>query len=198
MGSGRRFEAGRWCLDLMAEHPVSPGRLAHWLTTGGLVPPGTPLPGVDDRWVERFAELRDHIEVLVRAQLAARPPDAASLRRLNVLAAVAAPPAPRAVPGDDGSLVRELAAPPECAALLAALARDAVELLTDPAARARLRQCEGERCHRVYLDVSRGGRRRWCSSELCGNRVRVARHRARAAGSPTPLLVSVEENFENR
>ncbi|MFD7638988.1 CGNR zinc finger domain-containing protein, partial [Streptomyces sp. NPDC059873] len=50
-----------------------------------------------------------------------------------------------------------------------------------PAARARLRECEGDSCRRVYLDTSRGRRRRWCSSEVCGNRERVARHRRRAA-----------------
>ncbi|WP_175412441.1 ABATE domain-containing protein [Streptomyces sp. TRM64462] len=184
MGGERRFDPGRCCLDLMAEPPVRPERLARWLTACGLVPAGTPLPAVDCRWVERFAELRVHIDVLVRAELAPPAGDlAASLHRLNALAAEAAPPAPRAVRTDDGCLVRELGAPPECAALLAALARDAVDLLTDPAARARLRQCAGDHCHRVYLDTSRGGRRRWCSSATCGNRERVARHRARVAGS---------------
>ncbi|WP_206189370.1 CGNR zinc finger domain-containing protein, partial [Streptomyces prasinus] len=92
-----------------------------------------------------------------------------------------APPAPRAVPGDDGALVRRLEVPPGCAALLAVIARDAVDLLTDPLARACLRQCEGDSCPIVYLDTSRGRRRRWCSSEVCGNRERVARHRRRAA-----------------
>jgi predicted RNA-binding Zn ribbon-like protein len=77
--------------------------------------------------------------------------------------------------------VRELAAPPECAQLLGAIARDAVELLTDPVARAGLRQCEGDNCPIIYVDSSRGRRRRWCSSEVCGNRERVARHRRRAA-----------------
>ncbi|MFG3494442.1 CGNR zinc finger domain-containing protein [Streptomyces sp. NPDC047928] len=206
-----RFDSGRRCLDLMAEPPTSPERLARWLAAAGLVPPGTPLPGVDRHWVERFGELRGHIETLVRAELAPqaaqdgapdrvpkaapdhkpgrvpeaapdprRAPTAAALARLNSLAAAAAPPAPRAVRAEDGRLVRVLDTPPDCGALLALLARDAVELLTDPAARARLRQCDGDHCARVYLDTSRGRRRRWCSSEVCGNRERVARHRARA------------------
>ncbi|MDI1457783.1 CGNR zinc finger domain-containing protein, partial [Streptomyces sp. ATE26] len=102
------------------------------------------------------------------------------LGRLNE-AARAAPPAPRAVRGADGALVRELARAPECAGLLALVARDAVELLTDPVARAAVRECEGDNCPLVYLDTSRGHRRRWCSSEVCGNRERVARHRRRAA-----------------
>ncbi|PWS52238.1 hypothetical protein DLE01_06550, partial [Streptomyces sp. FT05W] len=57
--------------------------------------------------------------------------------------------------------------------------RDAVDLLTDPVARAALRRCQGDACRRLYLDTSRGMRRRWCSSEVCGNRERVARHRRR-------------------
>ncbi|GAA4917616.1 CGNR zinc finger domain-containing protein [Streptomyces coeruleoprunus] len=183
MGGERWFDSGRHCLDLMAEPPVGPERLARWLVACGLVPPGTRLTGVDTRWVDRFAELRVHVDVLVRAEIGGHTPDVpGALERLNVLAA-AAPPAPCAVRGEDGHLVRALGAPPECAALLAALARDAVELLTDPVARGRLRQCEGDHCHRVYLDTSRGGRRRWCSSEVCGNRERVARHRARTGRS---------------
>lgn len=219
---GRRsFDAGRRCLALLDARPDGAEALARWLVDCGLVPEGTPLDAVDDEWVERFAELRDHIDTLVRAELTARvapgaagaagPAGAAgspgpapaveaaggtaattgttgttgtpALARVNALAAAAAPPAPRAAPGPDGRLVRVLDAPPRCAALLAALARDAVELLTDPAARARLRECEGDRCHRVYLDTSRGARRRWCSSATCGNRDRVARHRARTGRS---------------
>lgn len=108
------------------------------------------------------------------------PPYDAALARVNDLARVA-PPAPRAVRTHDGTLAGRLAAPPERAALLAAVARDTVDLLTDPAARSRLRQCEGDNCPIVYLDASRGRRRRWCSSEVCGNRERVARHRRRTA-----------------
>ncbi|CAL9433621.1 CGNR zinc finger domain-containing protein [Streptomyces sp. enrichment culture] len=206
MEDGRRFDAGRRCLALLAAEPDRPEALARWLVDCGLVPEGTPLDAVDAGWVERFASLRDDVDALVRAELAARPaavPPAATgapgppadaapaeqphpapaLARVNALAAAAAPPAPRAVPGPGGRLVRALDAPPACAALLAALARDAVDLLTDPAARARLRECEGDHCRRVYLDTSRGARRRWCSSATCGNRDRVARHRARTGRS---------------
>nr|WP_259370829.1 CGNR zinc finger domain-containing protein [Streptomyces sp. SCUT-3] len=89
--------------------------------------------------------------------------------------------------GRDGALRRALAAPPTCEQLLGAVARDAVDLLTDPAARARLRRCEGEACPLVHLDSSRGGRRRWCSSETCGNRERAVRHRRRTAGERRPV-----------
>ncbi|OIJ67680.1 CGNR zinc finger domain-containing protein [Streptomyces mangrovisoli] len=181
-----RFDAGRICLDLLATaHPeerfdaLDP--LCAWITGAGLVPPGTPLGHADPSWLVGFRELRAHIAQLVHSGPAAerRPPDAA-LGRVNDLARTA-PPAPRAVRGADGVLVRQLDEPPACAALLAVVARDAVELLTDPVDRARLRQCEGDNCPIVYVDTSRGRRRRWCSSEVCGNRERVARHRRRAA-----------------
>ncbi|MFC9106101.1 CGNR zinc finger domain-containing protein [Streptomyces rochei] len=181
-----RFDTGRICLDLVATtHPVerlvSVEVLRAWITGSGLVPAGTPLTHADASWLARFLELRDHTARLVRALPGADTlAHDRALTRVNALAATA-PPAPRAVRGEDGALVRELTGPPECAALLGSLARDAVELLTDPVARAGLRQCEGDNCPIVYVDTSRGRRRRWCSSEVCGNRERVARHRRRAA-----------------
>jgi predicted RNA-binding Zn ribbon-like protein len=181
-----RFDAGRICLDLLATtHPVerlgSVAVLRAWIAGSGLVPAGTELAHADASWLAGFRELRSRIGQLVPGGLApeGRPYDLA-LAHVNEIAR-AAPPAPRAVPGADGTLVRELDGPPACTALLGAVARDVVELLTDPLARAGLRQCEGDNCPIVYLDTSRGRRRRWCSSEVCGNRERVARHRRRAA-----------------
>ncbi|MBL3666721.1 ABATE domain-containing protein [Streptomyces sp. M2CJ-2] len=181
-----RFDTGRICLDLLATaHPEerlgSVEVVCAWITGSGLVPAGTPLAHADGSWPAAFRELRGHLARLVRGRSApGTPAYARALARVNDLAR-AAPPVPRAVPGDDGALVRRLDGPPGSAALLAVIARDAVDLLTDPLARASLRQCEGDNCPIVYLDTSRGRRRRWCSSEICGNRERVARHRRRAA-----------------
>ncbi|MFF7625883.1 CGNR zinc finger domain-containing protein [Streptomyces cyaneofuscatus] len=207
MAAGRgayvwRFDSGRICLDLVATGPAGgtprareqldgPGRLADWLTAARLVPPGTALTALDATWLTRFRQLRADVDRLMSAQLALAEHgiDPASaqlgcsgygnaLDRVNSLAAEA-PPGPRAVRGEGGALVRTLSAEPGCAGLLAVVARDAVDLLTDPVARGALRRCAGGACHRLYLDTSRGGRRRWCSGEVCGNRERVARHRRR-------------------
>ncbi|WAL95798.1 CGNR zinc finger domain-containing protein [Streptomyces sp. Je 1-369] len=181
-----RFDSGRSCLDLVAtNHPVerldSMARLRAWLAGAGLVPAEALLHGAGPQWLAAFHELRAQVGQLVRGEIEGRPLAAApALDRVNALAA-AAPPAPCAVRAADGTLVRVLRGEPGCAALVAAVARDAVDLLTDPVARALLRQCEGDNCPIVYLDTSRGRRRRWCSSEVCGNRERVARHRRRAA-----------------
>ncbi|WP_329011541.1 CGNR zinc finger domain-containing protein [Streptomyces sp. NBC_01601] len=184
MGPGTpRFDAGRSCLDLLATaHPEerigTAGELAGWIVGAGLVPVGAPLQGVDGCWAAGFRELRLHIDRLVRAGTYT-PLD--SLDRINRTVEAAAPPAIHAVPGEKGRLKRELAEPPQCAALLSLLARDTVDLLTDPLARAAVRECEADGCSLLYLDTSRGRRRRWCSSEVCGNRERVARHRRRVA-----------------
>ncbi|MGW2023979.1 CGNR zinc finger domain-containing protein [Streptomyces decoyicus] len=180
-----RFDCGRICLDLAAttggapaERLTGPDQLRAWLTGAGLVPRGTPLDGLDAAWVGRFRALRELVRRLVHDELRGRASDA-DLALLNSAAASGQPPAPRAVRTADGTLARALPGPPDFAGLLAAVARDAVGLLTDEAARAQLRQCAGESCTLVYLDTSRGRRRRWCSSEVCGNRERVARHRRR-------------------
>jgi predicted RNA-binding Zn ribbon-like protein len=39
----------------------------------------------------------------------------------------------------------------------------------------RVRACN--RCGWLFLDSSRGGRRRWCSMSTCGNREKASRHR---------------------
>ncbi|MCL2552096.1 MAG: CGNR zinc finger domain-containing protein [Actinomycetia bacterium] len=185
-----RFDCGRPCLDLVATRTGSPPldrldglpRLREWVEGAALLPRGA-AQDVGQDWLPAFTALRATVENLLAAQLRGDPPAAADLDALNA-AARAAPVAPTAVRQDDGTLARSLASPPTCEALLAVIARDAVDLLTDPAARARLRACEGENCTLVYLDTSRGRRRRWCSSEVCGNRERVARHRRRASPQP--------------
>ena len=57
---------------------------------------------------------------------------------------------------------------------------DAWALLCDPD-RPPVRVCEGNGCGWLFLDQTRNGSRRWCSSGDCGRRERVRRHRARRA-----------------
>ncbi len=48
----------------------------------------------------------------------------------------------------------------------------------------RLRQCGDNDCGWLFLDRSRNGSRRWCSSADCGNRARARRHYQRHSGAP--------------
>jgi predicted RNA-binding Zn ribbon-like protein len=44
----------------------------------------------------------------------------------------------------------------------------------------RLKQCPGEKCGWVFIDVSSNRSRRWCDSTMCGNRARVRAHYERS------------------
>ena len=45
----------------------------------------------------------------------------------------------------------------------------------------RVYECHGEGCGWLFLDTSKGQRRRWCSMAICGNRAKARRHRRRTA-----------------
>jgi predicted RNA-binding Zn ribbon-like protein len=46
----------------------------------------------------------------------------------------------------------------------------------------RIRGCAGSDCALIFVDRTKAQARRWCSMATCGNRAKVAAHRARAAG----------------
>jgi predicted RNA-binding Zn ribbon-like protein len=58
----------------------------------------------------------------------------------------------------------------------------AVAELASDVSTARLRKCEA--CIVHFLDTSKKGSRRWCSMNICGNKIKVAAYqkRKRAAG----------------
>jgi predicted RNA-binding Zn ribbon-like protein len=70
------------------------------------------------------------------------------------------------------------AVPADVRAVLATVARDAVDLVTtgDPT---RLRECAADDCALLFHDASRPGARRWCSMAGCGNRPKTAQYRRR-------------------
>jgi predicted RNA-binding Zn ribbon-like protein len=49
--------------------------------------------------------------------------------------------------------------------------------------RHRLRRCGNPRCRWLFVDRSRKGNRIWCEAAVCGNRMRVGRHRRRPAAA---------------
>ncbi|MFZ7087314.1 CGNR zinc finger domain-containing protein [Curtobacterium sp. RRHDQ10] len=72
---------------------------------------------------------------------------------------------------------------------LSSVARDAVALFTEVGfddadadqSPTRLSRCSAPDCGLVFYDSSRGGTRRWCAMQRCGNRAKVRAHRARLA-----------------
>ena len=66
--------------------------------------------------------------------------------------------------------------------LLAAIAQEAIELLSAPDRLRRLRRCANPDCSMLFLAET--DRRKWCTANICGNRVRVARHYERTHSAP--------------
>lgn len=178
----QRYVTGARWLDLLATsgsadspHPkeriVGVSALRGWLEAHRLTPRARPT----EADVAATQRLRENLRTLAQAALAgdASPPKAVTgVRRM-----LAADEAPRLLRTAVG--VR-LAAPPTTEVALACLTREAV---TDMASErlGQLHGCEGETCSALYLDPT--GRRRWCSTEVCGNRHRVRRSRDRARSS---------------
>lgn len=177
---GFKFRAGRLSLDLPAsltgrkrdtpsELLLEPRDLGRWLVAAGLTPRAPDATPAD---VEHARELREAIYRLATTTVTHRPPSPADRALINRWAALPAP-------------VPQLAADHTITwlggglhALLAVIARDAVDLFGSPLA-SRLRACSGASCSIIFLDNSRAGQRRWCSMTSCGNKAKVAEFRRR-------------------
>ena len=179
-GDAFRFRAGRLSLDLCStllwrhrapsELLAAPADLARWLNEAGIRPaPAT----VSDEALHTARLLRESIYALVHDRLDGRTLAQAHVTTVN---AVAARPDPVPCVAAGGELAWG-AADPESAAL-SRVARDAIEVLTGPAA-GRLGECAAPDCAFLFLDTSRAGRRLWCAMSRCGNREHVREHRRR-------------------
>lgn len=104
-----------------------------------------------------------------------RPADRATINGF------AARPAPFTELGHGGVAMVRLRAGSQVESALAAVALDAVDLLSRDDG--RLWACEGPACSLLFHDASRPGRRRWCAAQRCGNRVNLAAHRRRRAAA---------------
>lgn len=173
-----RFVTDRFSLALTAtvgerwnrgiERLRTPGDLRRWCVESGLLTTGPTVRAAD---LEPTRVLREAVYRSAVACVAGRAPSTADRGTINDFAArdPLVPvltahgrdwaPASRTVP-----------------AVLSTLARDAVDLLGGPD-RARLRECASETCGLLFIDTSRPGSRRWCSSDRCGGAARAMRYR---------------------
>ncbi len=67
---------------------------------------------------------------------------------------------------------------PSLGGALAPVIWSAADLLTHAGER-RIRRCANDKCRWVFVDRSKGGTRRWCDMNSCGNRAKAHRHYAR-------------------
>lgn len=152
---------------------ATPGRLRDWLAGQGLLDdPGARVGAAD---LERARELRDGLRAWLRARqgLGHDPGEVARARellgRLRLRVGL-----------DGGTCALE----PAGDQVAAALERLAADLATAAATGtlARLKVCAAPDCQFVYYDHSRSRTSRWCSTEVCGNRMKTRRYRGRRRG----------------
>lgn len=175
----RRFhwKSGRLCLDFVAtvgerwrrsfERLITEEDLARWIVETGMV---QTAPAVSSGQLAAGRVLREAVNRLARPGVDPEPGDRDVVNRW----ARRAPVAPQLT--TEGELVWVTARPVE--AMFAAIARDSVDLLSGPQA-SRIRECSAPDCALLFVDTSRPGRRRWCSTEGCGNRTRTKAYRQR-------------------
>src|SRR5262249_42856936 len=144
-------------------------RLRDWLAGVGL--DARRAPTDDD--LARVRRLREDLDRLFRDALSGRRPPAAAIERVNACVVSNVPRLSRRGAG----LARPVPDADPIGPVLALVAADAIRILAG-GGRDRLRACEADDCRMLYLANGRRARR-WCSSEHCGNRSRVAAHRAR-------------------
>jgi predicted RNA-binding Zn ribbon-like protein len=165
-------------LDLVNTRPTgadlldTPKALANWLALQADRFPELAVRRPTATDLGAVHAVRDHSGTALDALLHDRRPPADALRGLN--AAQAAAPAIRQLEwGVDAVIATARRNGTAAERLAAVLAEAATDLLTDPSID-KLRRCEADDCVLLFLPAH--PRRRWCSPERCGNRVRVARY----------------------
>ena len=152
--------------------------LLAWLAQRSLATSRTTVSHVE-RELPAFRELRDLIRDLVARLADGRQPTTGQLRALNRVLRdglhyhqLVLDPA-----GGDQFTVSQVG--DDLAQARSTIAGSLAHYLADHD-RERLRICADDTCRWLFVDHSPAGRRRWCDMRTCGNRAKVARHRARA------------------
>ncbi len=172
------FLAGRMVLDFVAtvsdrgrtnvERLQSPADFTEWVALARLVDQRVTLTDAELIEVRR---VREALYGLIRAVTEGR--EVPTRDRWLVNAAAAMNP-----PSVSLTSAQQVRRDGDLDAVLALLARDAVDLVDSPD-RQLVRWCDDSSCTRPFLDRSRGRRRRWCGMAGCGDRAKAAAYRRR-------------------
>ena len=151
--------------------------LRAWLASRGLVRERCALGGVEAA-LPVFHELRTLVHAITKRLVERGEPSATQVRRLNGVLRDGLH-YHQLRPAEDGSRFTVGQVGDELAQARAAIAGSLAHYIADHDV-ARLRICANDECSWRFVDRSPTGRRRWCDMRTCGNRAKVARHRARA------------------
>ncbi|PZS31304.1 MAG: hypothetical protein DLM59_10090 [Pseudonocardiales bacterium] len=152
-----------------------PDDLMRWIRFVGL---GDHLSDTDENLLLEAHRLREALYGLLLVAVGLAPVKEGDLVTVNAWARRDTPGA-RLTYSDDG-FARDMA-PVTAETMLAVVARKGIELLAGPEA-ALVRECAGPTCTLLFVDRSRGRRRRWCSMGSCGAHAKMRTLRAKQAG----------------
>jgi predicted RNA-binding Zn ribbon-like protein len=163
----------RWWRDV--ETLVTPQDLADWVVQAGLLPTA---PDIDEALLAAARDLREAVSSAAVNSIEHEPVSDSALAMANAWLPYAHAPAHL----HSGEVpVLGSSVPPDAGRhALGLIALDAAHML-GTAQRERIRVCGSDTCSARFFDRSRGGRRRWCSMEACGNVAKARRYRARQA-----------------
>ena len=191
---GFLFVGNHLALDFLNTRPVQDGQpmeflpdfaaLLRWFQAVGLLSPRE-VAALDRQWgqsamarrtLEDLLGVRERLRKVVLAWEEGRTVQDSTIEELNRLMA-AHPLRARLKKRNGKELSTELYFKPQSPEeLFAPLAHAAAKLFADTN-RDRVRKCD--QCVLHFVDTSKKGTRRWCSMQLCGNRLKVAAYAAR-------------------
>ena len=158
---------------------VQPGAARAWADASGAIAPGSGPVG--DRGLRRFREaLRRGL-----VDWAARGTPSALLVDLVNRGMALGPEVSELCLAGGQVTTRRRRSGSASDRLYGAVARSTADLLQhgDPH---RLRKCANPVCRHMFYDVSKAGRRRWCSMQTCGGRAKARAFRRRASKGHPP------------
>ena len=193
---GFLFVANRPILDLLNTKPVLASgptellpdvrTLERWLIASGAVKSPKDKAVVQGwrysteaaAFLEQLIAFRERLrKTIVQMEKGFSPSDA-FLAEVNSL--LLQHPRPISLHKRDGKIIRETAFKPRKPTDLWAPIIDATaDLLAEPET-SRIRKCES--CVLHFFDTSKKGSRRWCSMNICGNKLKVAAYQRRKRG----------------
>jgi len=170
-GGHDHLDSAQTALGWLVDHD-----LMHAAARDGLLAEYRGSPQAEEEVLGRLRRLRSGLRGLIESASSHRAPDLADLAEVN--RAMRTHYIYELVPAPDGvSLEHRHQGDPVDGAMSRLAESIARELLQG--APERLRICGNAQCRWVFADASRTGRKKWCDMSTCGNRAKVARHRAR-------------------
>jgi len=194
---GFLFVANKPILDFLNTKPVLAGEptellpdfhaLERWLIASGMVT-SPRVKAIVRGWrdsadaaafLQNLAAFRERLRAAVLRIESGSPPSDAFLSEVNSL--LQKYPRRTSLHKRGGKVFREtFFTPRESADLWAPFIDAAADLLSESVS-SRIRKCES--CVVHFFDTSKKGSRRWCSMNICGNKLKVAAYQKRKRGN---------------